>query len=83
MTARKRLTQTFTAQSKDGHEFVIHVYTESYNASTTDASGMEPTGRSDFRTSDGKRVNHEGKGKYVIFGPSGEIPVTSDDPDAP
>ncbi len=83
MTARMRHTQTFTARSEDGHEFVIHVYTESYNASTTDASGRELTGREDFKTSDGKRVNHVGKGKYVIFGPSGEIPVTSDDPDAP
>ena len=37
----------------------------------------------EFRTTDGRHVNHAGKGKYKIVDLPENIPITTDDPIAP
>jgi len=85
MAAIEKLTRTFNARTQDGREETIMVFTEFFDASTLDGpSGMQPTGRFRLETSQGRHVNHLGKGKYIMLGTRGEkIPLTSRDPNAP
>jgi hypothetical protein len=76
-------TGSFKAQSTDGQKYTIFIFTEYVIGEMLN----DPTGTFNngfhLKTSEGKHVNHIGKGKYVILGLHGEIPITSDDPNAP
>lgn len=83
MATRRKRTATFTAHSADGREYTIHAITEYFVTDTLDGPGGLMANRLDLKTQDGKPVSHVAKGKYTIFGIHGEIPLTSDDPNAP
>ena len=74
-------TGTFTAKSADEDTFTIHKFTEYCKGHTSSGPYCEE-GMKKLETEDGLAVNWIEKGKYVIIGVK-EIPVTSDDPNAP
>lgn len=79
----KKHTNTFTATSDDGKIYTINEYTDYHNAGSFENPDQNVEGFKELRTSDGNTVNRIKKGKYKIFGPFGEIILTSDDPKAP
>jgi hypothetical protein len=72
---------TFDAVDDRGHHHTIHIYETSKEASGLDGTGVDK-GKKVLRTARGEQVTRRAKGKYVIHH-AGEIPVTSDDPNAP
>lgn len=77
----ERLTKTFTARSKDGQEFVLHVYTNFIAVGTLSNPRAEVPGLKRLRTSDGMAVNRLDSGRYEIVQTG--VVVMSDAPDAP
>ena len=82
MDQREEHTNTFTARSNDGREFVIDVFTTIFT--THGDKGMSETkGLKRLQLDDGTPVRQVGEREYQIVYPSGKVAVTSDDPNAP
>lgn len=74
-------TGTFIANSPDGTEYTIHIFTEFVESRTT--SGRQVVeGLKHLKTAGGEHVNRIAKGEYQIVGLC-ETSLASDDPDAP
>lgn len=79
----KRIRQvgTFTARDSSGKEVPLAIFQEFRDAGTRDDPTAERKGPLQIMTTDGRRVDKIGTGKYRIVG-SAQV-LTSDDPNAP
>lgn len=82
MDQREELTNTFSARSNDGREFVINVFTTIFTTHS-DRGTSETQGLKRLQLDNGTPVRQVGEREYQIVYPSGKIAVTSDDPNAP
>jgi hypothetical protein len=77
-------TGTFSAVDKDGMEYTVHELTEILGVSGTFRSPpTEMEGMKSLKISSGEHVNRIEKGRYEVVSAFGNIPITSDDPNAP
>jgi len=81
-TKRVEHTGTFAAAGNDGQQYTIYEFTEIVAVPTTGNPGGERPGIRSLQLSTGEPVNRMDKGKYEIMS-SVNIPITSDDPNAP
>jgi hypothetical protein len=81
MATRVEQTGSFIATDERGGRHWLLVFTEYVRVPSTGKGGAkEKEGATCIRTSEGKHVERQGKGKYKIMETG--IVLTSDDPDA-
>ena len=78
---RTRLIATFTVRDRQEDVITLFRYQQYMDAGAYDNPTAERRGATHILTSDGRRVDKIGTGKYRVLGSSGIL--TSDDPSAP
>jgi hypothetical protein len=73
--------QEFTAHDANGRNYTLHVYQEWHEQRGFDGKPERVKSLKAIETSNGDAVNRNDKGRYHLV--VGEVPLTSDDPDAP
>ena len=79
---RTQRTSRFSAVNKGGRTYTIYEYTYIVDLADRGTPGEEKEGMKFYKTSKGDPVNVLAKGKYEIVSVP-NIPLTSDDPNAP
>lgn len=73
---------SFVARDGDGKDYQIGIYEKRHRTSERDG-GIGYSGGKLLKTSDGRKVHYVSQGNYELESLPENIPLTSDDPNAP